>query len=131
MIVESLLLMFLVFTSFSDRRKPMPLKMNTARTFDATVIVYHHDESGQSTKGTFGAKFKVVPFDKAKEEAEASLIDLILVSVKEDDLELTNEDGQRLVGDDLMHFIKNDPSISTAVMATYNESLTKKNLKRT
>lgn len=109
----------------------MALKMNAARKFSTPVTVHFHDDEGNPAQGSFGATFKVVPFDKLKEETDSTLLDLVLVSVNESDLELSAEDGQRLTGENLIHFVKNDPSISTALAATYNEAITKKNLKRT
>ena len=126
MTLESWLLMFLLFTW----RYPMALKINTARTFDASVTVHFHDDNGQPAKGTFGATFKVVPTDSLK-DSEDSFLDHVLVSVNESELELIGEDGQRLTGEALLSAVKVDPSISLAIVTAYNEQVAKKNLKRT
>ena len=109
----------------------MPLKMNLSRQFGAPVTVHFHDESGNPAKGSFGATFKIVPFDELQEKEDASYLDMVLVGVKEDDLELYDEQNQRLTGDKLLDAVKNDPAISSALVKTYNEAITKKNRMRT
>lgn len=111
----------------------MALRINTARTFDTPVTVHFHDDSGQPAKGTFGATFKVQSFEqmKAEENSDKTLLDLVLVSIKEDELELVDEVGQVLKGEALLKACKTDPSISAALITAYNEAITKKNLKRT
>ncbi|WP_417594975.1 hypothetical protein [Oceanospirillum sp.] len=111
----------------------MALKLNTNRTFNAPCTVYFQDENGKPASGSFGATYKVVPMDSLKDEhnSDKTLLDLVLVSVNESELELQDENGNRLTGDDLIRAVKNDPAISMALVSTYNEQITKKNLKRT
>lgn len=107
------------------------LKLNVNRTFPAAVTVHLIDEEGQSQKGEFNAVFKVLSSEQAADEANSDkrLLDLVLVSVS--DIELTGADGKVLEGEVLLNAVKGDPALSTALIATYNESLTKKNLRRT
>ena len=107
------------------------LKLNTTRTFPTPVTVHFQDESGKSQKGTFNATFKVMPVDQVTDESNSDkrLLDLVLVDVSQ--IELVDEQGNTLEGDALLEACKNDPAISAAMMATYNEQLAKKNLKRT
>lgn len=107
------------------------LKLNINRTFPAAVTVHLIDEEGKSQKGEFKAVFKVLSSDQATDEANSDkrLLDLVLVSVS--DIELTGADDKELEGEALLKAVKADPALSTALIATYNESLTKKNLRRT
>ena len=111
----------------------MALKLNTNRTFTSPCTVHFQDETGKPASGSFGATYKVVPMDSLKDEhnSDKTLLDLVLVSVNESELELQDENGNRLTGDDLIRAVKNDPAISMALVSTYNEQITKKNLKRT
>ena len=107
------------------------LKLNTTRSFPAPVTVHFRDEDGKDQKGQFNAVFKVISADQLQSEAnhEKRLLDLVLVEVSE--IELTDVSGDVLHGTELLDACKNDPSIATALMATYNENVAKKNLKRT
>lgn len=126
----ALLLMLLLFTHW---RKPMALKLNTHRTFNAPCTVHFQDDNGKPASGSFGATFKVAALDALRDDAntDKSLLDLVLVGVNEDELDLADENGQRLTGDALLKAVKVDPAISMALVSTYNEQITKKNLKRT
>ncbi|MGH1461001.1 MAG: hypothetical protein ACRBB6_03085 [Neptuniibacter sp.] len=107
------------------------LKLNTERSFKAPVTVRFMDEDGTSQKGTFNAKFKVVSTDTLQEEenADKRLLDLVLLEVN--NIELADASGNPLEGEALLEACKSDPSISTALVATYGEQTAKKNLKRT
>lgn len=109
------------------------LTLNTTRTFPTPVTVYFIDEDGKSQKGTFTARFKVLPTDELTDESNSDkrLLDLVLDSVDEDSLNLKSPTGERLTGDSLLNAAKADPAISSAMMSTYNEKIAKKNLKRT
>lgn len=107
------------------------LKLNVNRTFPAPVTVHLVGEDGQPDKGQFNAVFKVLSSDQATDEANSDkrLLDLVLVSVS--DIELSDAEDKVLEGAALLEAVKADPALSTALIATYNESLTKKNLRRT
>jgi hypothetical protein len=107
------------------------LKLNTSRSFPAPVTVHFRDEDGKDQKGQFNAVFKVIPADQLQSDAnhEKRLLDLVLVSVSH--IELADENGESLQGNELLEACKNDPAISTALMSTYSENVAKKNLKRT
>lgn len=107
------------------------LKLNTTRSFPAPVTVHFRDEDGKDQKGQMAAVFKVVSADELQSEAnhEKRLLDLVLTEVSE--IELIDENGDALQGNELLDACKNDPAISTALMSTYSENVAKKNLKRT
>lgn len=111
----------------------MALKLNTHRTFTAPCTVHFQDDNGKPASGSFGATFKVTALDALRDDAntDKSLLDLVLVGVNEEELELQDESGQRLTGEALLKAVKVDPAISMALVSTYNEQITKKNLKRT
>jgi len=106
------------------------LILNTARTFPAPVTVHFHDEAGKPQKGTFEATFRVVPASEILEATDKSALDLVLVSVNEEQLQLTDPKGQVLSGEALLAAAKADPAISNAMLATYGELVAKKNLKQ-
>lgn len=106
------------------------LKLNTTRTFSSAVTVHFVSEEGRAEKGDMKAVFKVMPTDQLQDEGNSDkrLLDLVLVSVS--NIELADEEGNTLEGAALVDACKNDPSISSALVATYSEKLTKKNQKR-
>lgn len=109
------------------------LKLNTHRTFTAEVVVRSVNEEGHTTKGTFEATFRVAPTTELTDEANAEkrYLDLVLVSVKESDLDITDADGRKLTGEELLSALKADPGVSNALITTYSENVAKKNQKRT
>jgi len=104
-------------------------KLNTERTYQypVTVTVFTGDVEQQ---GKFTATYKVVSNDvlRAPENADKTLLDLVLVDVH--DIEVTGKDGQALTGPALLAAVKADPAVSTALVAAYQESVTKKNRPR-
>lgn len=107
------------------------LKLNTHRTFPAPVTVHLRDDEGNESQGQFTAIFKILPTDKAldKEFSDKRLVDLVVVGVR--DIELTGPEGEPLEGEALLEACRNDPAISAALVATYQEEVGKKNLRRT
>lgn len=109
----------------------MNLTLNTERTFWAVTTVHFKDEAGKAKKGSFEAEFKVLPADKIEGQEETRVLDLVLASVKEDQLNITDGTGQKLSGKELLEALKNDPAVSTALMSTYSAEVAKKNLRKT
>ena len=105
-------------------------KLNPSRTYQYPVSVTIFDGEKEHT-GTFTATFKVLPNSALKDPSAADkrLLDLVLVDVE--GVEVPDEDGKALVGDRLLSALKDDPSASTALIAAYQESITKKNRPRT
>lgn len=98
-------------------------KVNTHRTYPYPVAVTIIDDQGKDQVGNFTAIFKVMPFQKERSD---SLLDQVLVGL--DGIELSDADGNVLEGEAMLSAAKNDPSISMALVNTYNESVIKKNL---
>lgn len=107
------------------------LKLNTTRTFKTPVPVQFKDESGADQIAKMGATFKVMPNDALTDEenADRRLLDLVLVDVH--DVELADESGQLLQGDDLLNACRADPVISAALITAYSAQTVKKNLPKT
>lgn len=110
----------------------MALRLNTHRTFPAPVNVDFLDDTGETQKGTFGAVFKVMPTTELMDDSnkDTRMLDLVLVSIKDDELELVNADGEVLKGDALMEAAKADPTLANAMLEAYNQGLAKKGRKR-
>lgn len=103
--------------------------VNTSRTYQYPVSVTVYDENGKENTGKFKATFKVVPQDEMRNLPEDTLLlDQVLVGV--DEISLTDNDGKALEGDDLLHAAKNDPALSVALITAYQDSVAKKNLRR-
>lgn len=103
--------------------------LNTHRTYKQPVTVTTYDENGREQTGKFTATFKVLPHDQARESGDARLLDLVLMDVE--DVQVADESGQPLTGDALLDALKNDPAASSALIASYNDSIVKKNRSRT
>lgn len=100
--------------------------VNTGRTYKYPVALTVYDEDGKENSGKFKATFKVKPQDELRNlPVDALLLDEVLVGLTE--IRLTDGEGKVLEGDELLHAAKNDPAISTALIAAYNESVSKKN----
>lgn len=106
------------------------LKLNPNRTYRYPVTVTLYDEQGKEQPGRFTATFRVLPHSQMERPdlADQKLLDLVLVSVE--DVEVPGPDGHPLAGDALMGALKDDPSVSTALVNAYQESVVKKNLAR-
>ncbi|MDN3524356.1 hypothetical protein QWY79_03645 [Halomonas sabkhae] len=104
-------------------------KVNTQRTYQYPVNATIYDEDGKECTGKFKARFKVLPHDEAKELPEdTSLLEVVLTGVSE--IEIPGPDGAPLAGEALVEAVKNDPALSTATQAAYQESIVKKNRPR-
>lgn len=105
-------------------------KLNTQRSYQYPVSVVIFDGEKEHT-GKFTATFKVLPNSQIRdpENADKKLLDLVLVGV--DGIEVPGEDGRPLQGDALLQALKDDPAVSVALVAAYQESITKKNRPRT
>lgn len=105
-------------------------KLNLSRTFRYPVSVVIFDGDKEVT-GQFTAEFKVASATDLKhpENENKRLLDIVLVGV--DGVEVSGADGKPLQGDELLTALKADPSVSTALVNAYQESITKKNRPRT
>ncbi|OPX57072.1 hypothetical protein SAMN02745127_02067 [Oceanospirillum multiglobuliferum] len=110
----------------------MALRLNTHRTFPAQVIVDFLDDAGKVQKGTFGAVFKVMPTTELMDESnsEKRMLDLVLVSINDDELELVGADSEVLKAGKLLEAAKADPTLANAMLEAYNQGLAKKACKR-
>lgn len=105
--------------------------MNQERTFETPVVVHTHDSNGKPVQGKFRATFKIVKTTDMMDEenADERFLDMILVSVK--GLTINDDKGKPLPAEDLLEACKSDPEISIALVSTYNQKITSKNLKKT
>lgn len=108
------------------------LKLNTHRTFEQNVAVEYADEQGKTQKGEFGATFKIMPTTQLLDDknGDKRMLDLVLVGVNEADLEILDEDDNKLVGEGLIEALKADPTTANALMDAYNAGISKKGRKR-
>ena len=104
----------------------MALKLNIERTYKHPVTVNHFDETGKMQTGSFVGVFRVTKADDYKSE-DKRLIDIILVGVE--GLELLDEHGNALVGNDLLDAVRNDTELAMACIDAYNGSVEKKRVK--
>ena len=111
----------------------MSLRLNTRRTFTKPVNVEWLDDNGKTQKGSFGATFKIVPNSDLSDDnnSEKRLLDLVLVSVNESELELVDENDKVLTGDALLEAAKSDPTLVTALQDAYFSGVAKKGRNRT
>lgn len=105
----------------------MALKLNTQRIYRHPVPVSYYDESGKIVTGSFTGTFKVMTKGDM-DDKDARLIDKILIGV--DDIELTDEHGNELQGEELLDAVKNDSDLAAACMEAYNGSIEKKRIKK-
>lgn len=104
-------------------------KVNPNRTYQYPVTATVYDEAGKEYTGKFRARFKVLPHDEAKElPDDTALLDVVLTGVSE--IEIPGPDGTPLAGEALVEAIRNDPALSAATQAAYQESIIKKNRTR-
>lgn len=106
----------------------MALKLNINRTYKHPVVVRYFDEDGKILTGSFTGEFKVLKADDFGKE-DTKLIDLVLRGVS--GLELHDEHGNLLQGDDLLQAVKNDTDLASACIEAYNESAEKKRKPKT
>ena len=106
----------------------MALKLNINRTYRHPVTVRFYNEQGNIQTGTFTGEFKVIKASQLKDD-EARLIDLVLAGV--DGIELTDEHGNALQGEELLSAVKNDTDLANACIEAYNESAEKKRKPKT
>lgn len=108
------------------------LKLNTHRTFSQAVTVAFIGDDGSSQKGEFGATFKIMPTKELLDDKnfEKRMLDLVLVSVEETDLDIRDADDHKLSGDELIEALKSDPTVANALIEAYNAGVTKKGKKR-
>ena len=107
----------------------MALKLNTTRTFKQTVNLRFLDEEGKIKTGTFTATFRNLLLKKEEVESQESLLDRVLVSIH--GLELEDENGNILEGEDLITVAKMDMDIAEALVEAFNAAIEKKRVKRT
>lgn len=105
-------------------------KLNTQRTYKYPVSVTVYDEDGAEHTGAFKATFKVLGNGAMRDPAamDTPMLDLVLVGVE--GIEVPGEDGQALQGKALLDALKDDPAVSMALVAAYQESIGKKNRAR-
>lgn len=105
-------------------------KINTQRCYQYPVSVTIFDGEKEVT-GKFTATFKVQPNSALRnpDNTDKTLLDLVLVNVE--GVEVPGEDGKPLQGEALVNALKDDPSVNMAIVAAYQESITKKNRPRT
>lgn len=104
-------------------------KLNTKRTYKQSVPLTLVDESGKDQKGTFSATFRVTPNNETRELLDdATLLDRVLVSVS--DIEVPDDEGKPLEGEELLSAVKNDPAAAFALINAYQDSIIKKNRRR-
>lgn len=103
----------------------MAFVLNTQRTYEYPVTLTVYDNDGKEQVGSFKARFKVLPSNDPG--TTDRLIDRVLVGVT--GLDVMGADDRHLVGEELLSAVKNDPAAATAIIAAYNESIVKKNLR--
>lgn len=107
----------------------MALKLNVNRNYKHPVPVKYFSEEGKILSGSFTGTFRVLnseALEKSKEE-EGRFIDLILVGVE--GIELEDDNGNILEGDELLAAVKNDVDLANACVEAYEESAQKKRAK--
>tara|TARA_R110002049_G_scaffold30388_8_gene104231 strand:- start:413 stop:730 length:318 start_codon:yes stop_codon:yes gene_type:complete len=103
-------------------------KVNPRRTFRYPVTVTIHDGEKAQT-GKFHATFRAAQGDELRSRSDDLFLDIVLLEVH--GIEIEGEDGQPLEGEDLLAAVKNDPSLSSACIAAYQESIVRKNRPKT
>lgn len=100
-------------------------KINTQRCYQYPVSVTIFDGEKEVT-GKFTATFKVQPNSALRnpDNTDKTLLDLVLVNVE--GVEVPGEDGKPLQGEALVNALKDDPSVNMAIVAAYQESITKR-----
>jgi len=106
----------------------MALKLNTTRTFKQAVTLRFLDEEGKIKTGNFTATFRNLLLKKGEAESNESLLDKVLVDIH--GLDLTDENGNLLEGDDLIEVAKMDMDIVEALVEAFNAAIEKKRAKK-
>lgn len=95
------------------------LKLQTNRTFTVPVPVTFTDEGGQFQDAQFKATYRMMS-DKQAEDPENQgkrLLEMVLLSV--DEIELSDDQGNVLQGDDLRTACLFDHTLATALTNAY------------
>ena len=106
----------------------MALKLNVNRTYKHPVTVRYFDEEGKILTGSFTGEFNVLKTDDFGKQ-DAKLIDIVLKGVS--GLEMYDEHGNILQGEELLNAVKNDTDLARACIEAYNESAEKKQKPKT
>lgn len=105
----------------------MALKLNINRTYKHPVTVRYFNEAGQIQTANFVGIFNVRKLNDFEEGSDQRFIDLILAGVE--GIEMTDEHGNALSGQELFDAVKNDLDLANACVEAYNESNEKKRTK--
>ncbi|MCU7885779.1 MAG: hypothetical protein KZQ82_16425 [Candidatus Thiodiazotropha sp. (ex Lucinoma annulata)] len=102
------------------------LKLNINRTFNVPVPVVFVDEKGDEQTGEIRATYRILPETEAKnpENTGKRLLELVVQDVQE--LDLVDQDGQSLQGQELKKAALADPTLSSALVTSYWENAIKK-----
>ncbi|MCU7877135.1 MAG: hypothetical protein KZQ84_10095 [Candidatus Thiodiazotropha sp. (ex Lucinoma borealis)] len=102
------------------------LKLNVNRTFNVPVPVVFVDEKGDEQTGEFKATYQVMSEKDAKnpENTGKRLLELVVQDIQ--DLDLVDQDGQSLQGQELKDAALADPTLSTALVVAYWDNAAKK-----
>lgn len=101
--------------------KVLQLKVN--RTFKHPVKVAYYDEDGKLQKDEFIGVFKMPTNDNI----EGKMVIDQLISVE--NLNMIDDNGEALKGDELLDAVRNDSDIADAVYFAWREAMEKKTLK--
>lgn len=104
------------------------LKRNIERTFSLPIQIDCLEEDGRTTRGEFGATFRMMSQAEIRGDEEARLLDKVLIGIK--DLELCGTDGAPLAGEKLLQAVKDDPELGSALVNAYLENVIKKPTRR-
>lgn len=104
------------------------LKLNVERSFPCQVPVEFTDENGAVVKGQFCAKFRIMSQAEVRGDDEARLLDKVLLDVG--DIELYGTDGKALSGEALLSAVKDDPTLGSACVQVYLDTVVKKPIRR-
>ncbi|MCU7841897.1 MAG: hypothetical protein KZQ94_21305 [Candidatus Thiodiazotropha sp. (ex Troendleina suluensis)] len=102
------------------------LKLNVNRTFNVPVPVVFVDEQGDEQTGEFKATFRILSETEAKvpENTGKRLLELVVQDIQE--LELVDQDGHSLQGQELKEAALADPTLSSALVSSYWDNAVKK-----
>lgn len=104
------------------------LKRNIERTFTIPIQIDCLEEDGRTTRGEFGATFRMMSQAEIRGDEDARLLDKVLLEVR--DLELCGPDGAPLTGKALLQAVKDDPELGSALVNAYLENVIKKPTRR-
>lgn len=103
------------------------LRLNTNRTFTVPVPVTYVDEEGGEQTGKFTATYKILSGTEAEhpDNTGKRLLEIVVVKVH-DDLQLFDNEEQKLEGEDLKAAAIADPTLAHALVTTYWDNAIKK-----